>query len=128
MSLQRPCTAAVALVLLAIVAAVLFAGVAQAATPSLRSGTVLTKMDVEEFTFIKAVDNAGKEFWVLISICTIGAQGKIEVLAGTRHNKMQTKDQVVMEDVYIGERVRIGDVDVTGFGPHKLPDGCVVME
>jgi len=59
-------------------------------------------MDVEDFTYIKAVDSAGKEFWVLLSICTIGAKGKIDVLAGTRHNKMQTKDLVIMEDVYMG--------------------------
>jgi hypothetical protein len=128
MSLHRARTAAATLALIAVLAATAFTAGAHAATEPLRSGTVISKMDVGVFTFIKAVDGAGKEFWVLTSICTIGAQGKIDVLAGTRHNRMQTKDQVVMEDVYLGERVRIGDVEVTGYGPHRLPDGCVVME
>ena len=128
MSLQRRRTAAVTLVLLVVIAATVFAAGAQVAPQPLRSGTVITKMDVEDFTFIKAVDDAGKEFWVLITICTIGAKGKIDVLAGTRYNKMKTKDQVIMEDVYLGQLVRIGDVEVTGFGPDKLPDGCVLME
>ena len=125
MSLRRPRTA-VALVFLLVVA--LFAARAGAASQPLRSGTVVTKMDVGDFTYVKAVDGAGKEFWVLINICTIGAGGRIDVLAGTRYERMRTKDQVVMEDVYAGERVRIGDVEVTGFGSHGLPDGCVVME
>jgi len=127
MNRQRTRTA-VALVLLAVVAAALFGTRAQTAGQPLRSGTVLTKMDVGNFTFIKAVDDAGKQFWVLVSICTIGAGGKIDVLAGTRYERMRTNDQVVMEDVYVGGLVRIGDVEVTGFGAHKLPDGCVVMQ
>jgi hypothetical protein len=128
MSLQRRRAAAVTLVLPAIIAAALFAVGGQAAAKPLRSGTVITKMDVGDYTFIKAIDDADKEFWVLITICTIGARGKIDVLAGTRYSKMQTKEQVIMEDVYLGQLVRIGDVEVTGFGPDKLPDGCVLME
>lgn len=126
MGIQRTLTA-VAVTLLVAMAA-LSAAEARTETQPLRSGTVVTKMDLGNFSYIKAVDGEGKEFWVLLSICTIGAGGKIDVLAGDRHDKVRTQDQVVMEDVYIGERVRIGDVVVTGFGPHKLPDGCVLME
>lgn len=125
--LQRRCIAVGFVVLAVTVAAAFAAGRHETAKP-LRSGTVITKMDVEDFTYIKAVDAEGKQFWVLVSICTIGAGGKIEVLSGTRQSRMQTKDQVIMEDVYLGERVRIGDAEVTGYGPGKLPDGCVLME
>lgn len=124
MGIQRTLAAAAVILLVA----ALCAAEPRTEMQPLRSGTVVTKMDLGNFSYIKAVDGEGKEFWVLLSICTIGAGGKIDVLAGARHDKVLTQDQVVMEDVYVGERVRIGDVVVTGFGPHKLPDGCVLME
>lgn len=61
-----------------------------AAAQPVRSGAMLTKMEVRNFTFVKAVDDAGQEFWVLVSICTIVAGGKIGVLAGTRYRRMET--------------------------------------
>jgi hypothetical protein len=128
MKLQRTHPVVATLVLLAVTVLAVPAPGALVGSQPLRSGTVLTKIDVGDVTFVKAVDDTGKEFWVLITICTIGANGKIDVLEGKRHDKMKTKDDVVMEDVYIGKRVRIGEVEVVGFGPDKLPDGCVVME
>lgn len=115
-------------VVLAAVAIAIFTPALQAAIVPLRSGTVISKADAEGFTYIKAVDDAGKEFWVLTTICTVGEKGKIAVLEGAHYDKLKTPNQGVIDDVYIGQMVRIGEVDVTGFGAHKLPAGCVQLE
>ena len=128
MSLQRTRTTLISFVLLAAIVTAAFVGAANAAVVPLRSGTVVSKMDADVFTFVKAVDDAGKQFWVLTSICTIGEKGKIAVLAGAHHDKLKTAQYGILEDVYVGDQVRIGDAEVVGFGTHKLPAGCVVME
>jgi hypothetical protein len=128
MALKSPRTSFFALALLAVIAAAVFVSGAQAAIVPLRSGTAVSRTDAGVFMFIKAVDAAGKEFWVLTSICTIGEKGRIAVLAGTHHDKLKTDLHGVIEDVYIGEQVKIGDAEVVGFGAHGLPNGCVMME
>ena len=95
----------------------------------LRSGTVVSKSDAGVQTFIKAVDAAGKEFWILTSICTIGEKGKIDVLAGAHYDKLKSDVLgTVIEDVYVAQLLRIGEMQVTGFGAHGLPDGCVMLK
>ena len=128
MSLQRMRITVVSFVLLAVIAAMVFASGVQAAILPLRSGTVVSKTDAGVFTYIKAIDDAGKEFWVLTSICTIGEKGKIAVLAGTHYDKLKTDHQGIIEDVYTGDQVKIGDIEVIGFGAHRLPAGCVMLE
>ena len=95
----------------------------------LRSGTVVSKADAGVLTYIKAVDAAGKEFWILTSICTIGEQGKIDVLAGAHYDKLKSEQlNTVLEDVYTAQLLRIGGLEVTGFGAHGLPAGCVLLK
>ena len=95
----------------------------------LRSGTVVSKADAGAMTFIKAADAAGKEFWILTSICTIGESGKIDVLAGAHYDKLKsTQLDSVLEDVYVAQLLRVGDLEVRGFGAHGLPDGCVMLK
>jgi hypothetical protein len=128
MSLQRPRLIVFTFALLAIIAVAVFASGAQAAILPLRSGTVVSKTDAGQFTYIKAIDDAGKEFWVLTSICTIGEKGKIAVLAGTHYDKLKTDHHGIIQDVYTGDQVKIGEVEVVGFGAHGLPAGCVMLE
>lgn len=128
MNLQRKHFGAFGPVLLALVVAVAFAATAEAAIVPLRSGSVVSKTDSDVFAFIKAVDDAGKQFWVITSICTIGEKGKIAVLSGTHYDKVKSEQHGVLEDVYVGDQVKIGDVQVVGFGAHGLPSGCVLME
>jgi hypothetical protein len=128
MSLNRRRTAVVTFVLLVVIAAAIFAAGVRAAIVPLRSGTVVSKMDAGTFTYIKAVDDAGKEFWVLTSICTVGEKGKIAILAGTHYDRLKTEHQGTIEDVYTAQLLKIGDLEVTGFGAHGLPAGCVQLE
>lgn len=102
---------------------------AEAGLLPLRTGTVVSKTDSGAFTFIKAVDEAGKEFWILTSICTIGEKGNIEVLAGAHYDKLKS-DQLntILDDVYTAQLLKIGDREVSGFGAHGLPAGCVMLE
>ena len=127
MNLQRTRTA-VLFALLAVVATTVFASGAQSAILPLRSGTVVSKQDSGVFTTIKAIDNAGKTFYVLTSICTIGEKGTIAVLSGTHYDKLKTESHGIIEDIYVGEQVKIGDLEVVGFGAHRLPEGCVMLE
>ena len=102
---------------------------APAAIIPLRSGTVLSKSDAGGFTYIKAVDDAGKKFWVLTTLCIVGEQGKIAVLTGTHYEKVISDHlEVTLEDVYTAQLLKIGDVEVVGFGAHGLPAGCVVLQ
>jgi len=128
MSLRHARATAVTFVLLAVITAVILAAGAQAAILPLRSGTVVSKMDDGIFTYIKAVDDAGKEFWILTSICTVGEKGKIAVLAGTHYDKLKTELKGIFEDVYTAQLLKIGDLEVTGFGAHGLPAGCVMLD
>ena len=127
MNLQRMRTT-VLFALLAAIATTVFASGAQSAILPLRSGTVVSKKDTGIFTTIKATDSAGKTFYVLTSICTIGEKGTIAVLSGTHYAKLKTESYGVIEDIYVGEQVKIGDLEVVGFGAHGLPQGCVMME
>ena len=109
-------------------AALVFAPRAGAGIVPLRSGTVISKTDAGVYTYIKAVDAAGKEFWVLTSICTVGEKGKIAVLAGAHYDKVKSDHLgVVLEDVYTAQLLKIGELEVTGFGAHGLPQGCVTL-
>ena len=69
-------------------AALLLAPRTEAGIIPLRSGTVVSKVDTGALSYIKAVDDAGKPFWILTSLCTIGENGRIDVLAGTRYDKV----------------------------------------
>lgn len=97
--------------------------------PPLRSGTILSKVDADVFTYFKAVDAAGKEFWVITSICTIGEKGTIEVLSGGHYKKVRSRHlDADLEDVYTALLLRIAGQEVTGFGAHGLPESCVILE
>jgi hypothetical protein len=94
----------------------------------LRSGTVVSKKDAGVYTYIKAVDDAGKEFWILTSICTVGEKGKIAVMAGAHYDKIRSEHlDATLDDVYTADLLMIGDQEVTGFGAHGLPSGCAVL-
>jgi hypothetical protein len=94
----------------------------------LRSGTVIAKKDAGVYTYIKAVDDAGKEFWILTSICTVGENGKIAVMAGAHYDKIKSEHlDATLEDVYTADLLMIGGQEVTGFGAHGLPSGCMVL-
>ena len=121
--------AAFVLLVLAVFGVAFLVPQAEAGLVPLRSGTVVSKADAGTYTFIKAVDDAGKEFWILTSICTIGEQGRIEVLAGAHYDKLKSEHlDAVLEDVYTAQLLRIGDQEVTGFGAHGLPTGCVLLK
>jgi len=94
----------------------------------LRSGTVVSKLDTGALSYLKAVDDAGKPFWIVTTLCTIGEKGRVDVLTGTRYDKVAS-DHLgsVLEDVYTAELLKIGDLEVKGFGSPGLPDGCVVL-
>lgn len=95
----------------------------------LRSGTVVAKTDAGAMTYLKAVDEDGNTFWVVTSICTVGEKGKIDVLTGTHYEKIKSVDlDRVIEDVYTAQLLMIGDQEVTGFGAHGLPAGCVLLK
>jgi hypothetical protein len=128
MSPRRNRTTVGTFVLLVVVTVAIFAAGVQAMILPLRSGTVVSKMDSGAFTYIKAVDDAGKEFWILTSICTVGEKGKIAVLAGTHYDKLKTEHQGLIEDVYTAQLLKIGNLEVTGFGAHGLPAGCVMLD
>ena len=128
MSLRRTRTTILTFAILAFIAAAIFAKEAQTTVMPLRSGIVVAKMDADVFTYIKAIDDAGKEFWVLTSICTIGDKGKIAVLAGAHYDKLKTEHQGIIEDVYAAQLLKIGGLEITGFGAHGLPAGCVQLE
>lgn len=106
-----------------------FAERAQAAIIPLRSGTVISKTDAGGFTYIKAIDDAGKKFWILTTLCVVGEQGRVDVLTGTHYEKVISDHlDVTLEDVYTAQLLKIGDVEVAGFGAHGLPAGCVVLQ
>jgi len=106
----------------------LFAATASAEIVPLRSGTVISKADTGVFSYIKAVDDQGKEFWVLTSICTIGEKGRIAVLAGAHYDQVRLQEpDMVLKDVYTAQLMKVGDVEVPGFGAHGLPKGCVTL-
>ena len=101
---------------------------AEAGILPLRSGTVISKTNAGAFTYIKAVDGAGKEFWILTSICTVGEKGRIDILAGAHYDQIKSEHlNTVLDDVYTAELLKIGDLEVTGFGAHGLPAGCVTL-
>lgn len=109
--------------------AAMCASAAHAEILPLRSGTVVSKSDAGAFTYIKAVDDAGKEFWILTSICTVGEKGRIHVMAGAHYDKIKTEHLgTVLEDVYTAQLIKVGDLEVTGFGAHGLPPGCVMLK
>ena len=89
---------------------------------------MVSKKDSGVFTTVKAIDDAGKTFYVLTSICTIGEKGTVAVLSGTHYDKLKTESFGIIEDIYVGEQVKIGDLEVVGFGAHGLPQGCVMLE
>jgi hypothetical protein len=94
----------------------------------LRSDTVASKVDTGALSCIKAVGDAGKPFWILTSLCTIGENGRIDVLAGTRYDGVASNHLgTVLEDGYAAELLKIGDLEVKGFGAPGLPAGCVVL-
>ena len=109
-------------------AALLLAPRTEAGIVPLRSGTVVSKVETGALSYIKAVDDAEEPFWILTSLCTIGENGRIDVLAGTRYDKVAS-DHLgsVLEDVYTAELLKIGDLEVKGFGAFGLPAGCVML-
>ncbi|HEY5998532.1 MAG TPA: hypothetical protein VI078_04425 [bacterium] len=115
--------------LLVLALAVLFlAPGVQATIVPMRAGTVVSTTRSGIFTYIKAVDAEGKTFWVLTSLCTVGEGGKIEVLSGTRHDKVKSEHLgMVLEDLYAAQLLKIGDLEVEGLGAHALPEGCVTL-
>ncbi len=101
---------------------------AQAAIVPLRSGTVISKTDVGTFTAIKVMDDAGKKFWILTTLCVVGENARIDVLAGAHYDKVASDLMAtVLEDVYTAQLLKIGDLEVKGFGTHELPAGCVTL-
>jgi hypothetical protein len=109
-------------------AALLLAPRAEAGTTPLRSGTVVSKVDTGGVSYLKAVDDAGAPFWILTSLCTIGESGRVDVLTGTRYERVASDHlDAVLEDVYTAELLKIDDLEVKGFGSPGLPAGCVVL-
>jgi len=110
-------------------AALLLAPRTEAGIIPLRSGTVVSKVDTGALSYIKAVDDAGKPFWILTSLCTIGENGRIDVLTGTHYDKVASDHlSTVLEDVYTAELLKIGDLEIKGLGALGLPAGCVMLK
>jgi hypothetical protein len=109
-------------------AALLLAPRTEAGIIPLRSGTVVSKVDTGALSYLKAVDDEGRPFWIVTTLCTIGEKGRVDVLTGTRYDKVAS-DHLgsVLEDVYTAELLKIGDLEVKGFGSPGLPDGCVML-
>jgi hypothetical protein len=50
------------------------------------------------------------------------------VLTGTHYERVASDHlDAVLEDVYTAELLKIGDLEVKGFGSPGLPAGCVVL-
>lgn len=94
----------------------------------LRTGEVVSTKDAKAYTYIKAVDGEGKEFWVLTAICVVGEGGQIEVIAGTHYDEIKSENlDTVFKDVYTAQLIRVNGKEINGFGGHDLPAGCVTL-
>jgi hypothetical protein len=94
----------------------------------LRSGSMSEKKDAGIYSYIKAIDQADKEFWIVTTTCIIGKGGKVEVLVGEHHDKI--KSEVlgeVFQDVYVAQLLRINNLEVEGLSAHGVPEGCISL-
>jgi hypothetical protein len=108
--------------------AVFLAPPASAEIVPLRSGSVVSAVDSGPYSFIEAVDAAGKNFWIITTVCTVGEKGKVAVLAGAHYDKIKSEHLgKVIEDVYTSQLLRVGDLEIPGFAAHGLPAGCVTL-
>lgn len=95
----------------------------------LRSGKVVSSEKAKAFSYIKAVDKSGEEFWVLTAICTVSKGGEIEVLSGTRYDEVRSESpDFTFKDVYSAHLIRVNGEEIRGFGAHGLPDGCITLD
>lgn len=92
----------------------------------LRSGKVFEEVKSGIWSWIGARDSQGDEFWVMAASCTVGIGGTIEVLEGDLHRKLKVEAiDRVFEDCYEGRLIRVNGQELTAYGAHDLPEGCI---
>ena len=95
----------------------------------LRSGKVLSTKSVNAITYIRARDEAGKDFWIMTATCTVGKGGKIEVISGFHFDRIRSETLgKTMKDVYSAYLIRVNGQVIKGLSAHGLPRGCVDLE
>ena len=93
---------------------------------ALRSGVVFEVLKSGVWTWVGAHDDDGKEFWVMVTNCTVGSGGHIEVIEGALYEKLKVESlDRVFEDCYEGTLIRVNGQEFRAYGVHGLPDGCI---
>ena len=92
----------------------------------LRSGEVFEVVSAGIWSWVGARDSEGDEFWIMASDGVVGTGARIEVLKGAWHERLRVDAlDRVFEDCYEGRLIRVNGQDVSAYGAHGLPEGCI---